>query len=92
MVEIIDSRDDDNSIWEASKPYNASLLHLAVFSGSKPMLKALLSLQSGYLSACAVDCFKRSALCYAACKEEPEMAAALLRASCDPNMQVVHQK
>ncbi|KAL1530039.1 hypothetical protein AB1Y20_000964 [Prymnesium parvum] len=84
---IEDAADGDPTIWEPSKPYNASLLHLAVFSGSMPMLNMLLGLTTSGLSACCTDCFKRSALCYAACKEEPMMAIELIAASCDPNLQ-----
>lgn len=86
-AQIIQSAIHDPSIWEASKPYGASLLHLAVFSGSTAILRLLLNLGQPYLRPSATDCFKRSALCYAACKEEPQMATEIVAAACDPNMQ-----
>ena len=77
----------DVDLAERSKPYRASLLHLAVYSGEYELLEFLLSLRSAQLPVSSLDCFDRSALMYAACKEEPEMARLLLRHRCEPNLQ-----
>ena len=68
----------DTELAETSKPYQASLLHLAVYAGAADLLSELLQRQSEALPVDAIDCFKRTPLSYAACKDEAAMASLLL--------------
>ena len=96
----------DTELAETSKPYQASLLHLAVYAGAADLLSELLQVtgchchyhrhllhhrhihspppppllqrESEALPVDAIDCFKRTPLSYAACKDEAAMASLLL--------------
>ena len=68
----------DTELAETSKPYQASLLHLAVYAGAADLLSELLQRESEALPVDAIDCFKRTPLSYAACKDEAAMASLLL--------------
>ena len=42
-AQILRAAPKDAATWDSSKPYNASLLHLAIFSGDIPTLRLLVS-------------------------------------------------
>ena len=77
------------TIRECSKPYQASLLHLAVYSGSVPLLQYLLSLKEASLPADGGDCFKRTPLAYAACADLLATSEALIAAKASVDAQVL---
>lgn len=76
---------DATALADKSKPYQASLLHLAVYSGSLALVRELLTRDPSILAPTAVDFFKRTPLMYAACADKVAILRALIESKGDVN-------
>ena len=85
IIQIKDTEPD--LLKERSKPYQASLLHLAVYAGSVPLLEYLLDLGLTDFSVDGGDCFKRTPLVYAACGDRTQAMDSLIKHKADVNAQ-----